>query len=107
VLVRTARTFGYSGTTILARVVLPAASPFIMTGLRIALAIALIVVVVSEMVGATSGIGYYILEAQRTFKVPRMYAGMLVLALLGFALNRCFLLVDARLMAWHRRLTAG
>jgi len=59
------------------------------------------------MVGATSGIGYYILEAQRTFKIPRMYAGMLVLALLGFGLNRCFLFADARFMAWHRRLTAG
>ena len=58
----------------------PAASPFIVTGLRIALAIALILVVISEMVGATSGIGYYILEAQRTFKIPRMYAGMFVLA---------------------------
>jgi sulfonate transport system permease protein len=61
--------------------------------------------VISEMVGATSGIGYYILESQRMFKVPRMYAGMLVLALLGFALNRCFMLADARLMAWHRRAT--
>jgi ABC-type nitrate/sulfonate/bicarbonate transport system permease component len=105
VLIRTARTFGYSGPSILAKVVLPAASPFIVTGLRIALAIALILVVISEMVGATSGIGYYILESQRTFKVPRMYAGMLVLALLGFALNRCFLIADARLMAWHRRQT--
>ena len=99
VLIRTARTFGYSGAPILWKVVLPAASPFIMTGLRIALAIALILVVVSEMVGATSGIGYFILAAQRTFQVPRMYAGMLVLALLGYALNRCFLLSDSRLMA--------
>jgi ABC-type nitrate/sulfonate/bicarbonate transport system permease component len=107
VLIRTARTFGRSGPTILVRVVLPAASPFVMTGLRIALAIGLILVVISEMVGATAGIGYYILESQRTFRVPRMYAGMLVLALLGFALNRCFLFVDAHLMAWHRRLTAG
>ena len=58
------------------------------------------------MIGATAGIGYFILAAQRTFEVPRMYAGMLALALLGFVLNRCFLLVDARLMAWHRRLSA-
>ncbi len=58
VLIRTARTFGYSGATILAKVVLPAASPFIMTGLRIPLAIAPIPVVIPEMVGASSGIGY-------------------------------------------------
>ena len=58
------------------------------------------------MVGATSGIGYFILDAQRSFRIPQMYAGMLVLALLGYTLNRGFLLVDSRLMAWHKGLTA-
>ena len=70
------------------------------------LAITLILVVISEMVGSTSGIGYFILDAQRSFPIPQMYAGMLVLALLGYALNRCFLLVDSRLMAWHKGITA-
>ena len=106
VLVRTARTFGLRQGALLWKVVLPAASPFIMTGLRIALAIALILVVISEMVGATSGIGYFILDSQRSFRIPQMYAGMLVLALLGYTLNRGFLLADARLMAWHKGLTA-
>ena len=106
VLIRTARTFGLGQGALIWKVVIPAASPFIMTGLRIALAIALILVVISEMVGATAGIGYFILDAQRSFKIPQMYAGMLVLALLGYALNRCFLLVDAYVMAWHRGLTA-
>ncbi|MBI4589161.1 MAG: ABC transporter permease [Candidatus Rokubacteria bacterium] len=106
VLIRTARTFGLGQGPLIWKVVLPAASPLIMTGLRIALAIALILVVISEMVGATSGIGYFILDAQRSFRIPQMYAGMLVLALLGYGLNRCFLLADARLMAWHKGLTA-
>jgi ABC-type nitrate/sulfonate/bicarbonate transport system permease component len=106
VLIRTARTFGLGQGTLLWKVVLPAASPFIMTGLRIAVAIALILVVISEMVGATSGIGYFILDSQRSFRIPQMYAGMLVLALLGYTLNRGFLLVDTRLMAWHKGLTA-
>jgi len=44
---------------------------------------------------------------RKEFQPLSMYAGMLVLALLGFDLNRCFLFLDARLMAWHRRLTAG
>jgi ABC-type nitrate/sulfonate/bicarbonate transport system permease component len=105
VLLRTARTLGLSGAAILWKVVLPAASPFIATGLRIALAIALILVVISELVGATSGIGYFILDAQRSFQVPRMYAGMLVLALLGYLLNRAFLAADRHLLGWHRGLT--
>lgn len=106
VLIRTARTFGLTQRELIWKVVVPAASPFIMTGLRIALAIALILVVISEMVGATAGIGYFILQAQRTFRIPQMYAGMLILALLGYALNRCFLIADACLMAWHKGLTA-
>jgi ABC-type nitrate/sulfonate/bicarbonate transport system permease component len=105
VLIRTARTFGLSGPQIVGKVILPAAAPLIMTGLRIATAIALILVVVSEMIGATSGIGYFILGSQRSLQVTRMYAGLLVLALLGYAVNRAFLLVDARLMAWHKGLT--
>ncbi len=107
VLIRTARTFGLSRPAIIRRVILPAAAPFIMTGLRIALAIALILVVISEMIGATSGIGYFILENQRTMHIARMYAGMFVLALLGYLLNRGFLMVDARLMAWHKGLTGS
>lgn len=106
VLIRTARTFGLGQAGLIWKVVLPAASPLIMTGLRIALAIALILVVISEMVGATSGIGYFILDSQRSFRIPQMYAGMLVLALLGYSLNRCFLLADSRLMAWHKGSTA-
>jgi ABC-type nitrate/sulfonate/bicarbonate transport system permease component len=105
VLIRTARTFGLPGYRIVWKVILPAAAPLIMTGLRIATAIALILVVISEMIGATSGIGYFILGSQRTLHVTRMYAGMLALALVGYAINRLFLAVDARVMAWHKGLT--
>jgi ABC-type nitrate/sulfonate/bicarbonate transport system permease component len=105
VLIRTARTFGLTAWQTAWKVILPAAAPFIMTGLRIATAIALILTVISEMIGATSGIGYFILESQRTLHVTRMYAGILVLALTGYAINRVFLLIDGRIMAWHKGLT--
>lgn len=105
VLIRTARTFGLNPWQTAWKVILPAAAPFIMTGLRIAIAIALILTVISEMIGATSGIGYFILESQRTLHVTRMYAGILVLALTGYAINRVFLLIDERIMAWHKGLT--
>src|SRR5204863_8771722 len=73
-LVDTARTFGLGpGKTIL-KVVLPAAAPQIMTGLRISLSITLILVVISEMVGSSDGIGYFILNAQRRLKIDQMYA---------------------------------
>ena len=101
VLLNTARTFGLSRTKTILQVVLPAASPQIMTGLRISLPITLILVVISEMVGSTDGIGYFILDSQRRFRVAQMYAGMLSLAVLGYLLNQLFNLMHRMLMSWH------
>ena len=101
VLVNTARTFGLSRGKTIRQVVLPAASPQIMTGLRVSLPITLILVVISEMVGSTDGIGYFILDSQRRFRVAQMYAGMLSLAILGYTLNKLFNLLHRVLMSWH------
>ncbi len=98
---QTARTFGVSGRKLLWQIVLPAASPYIFTGMRVSLAIALIVMVISEMVAASSGIGYFILSAQRGFKIREMFAGVLTLAALGYLLNRAFLAIENRVLAWH------
>jgi hypothetical protein len=76
---QTARTFGVSGRRLLTQIVLPAASPYIFTGMRISLAVALIVMVISEMVAASNGIGYFILSAQRGFKIRDMFAGVLTI----------------------------
>ncbi|MBI4522471.1 MAG: ABC transporter permease [Deltaproteobacteria bacterium] len=106
VLIHTAKTFGLSRRQEIMKVILPAAAPQIMTGLRISVAITLILVVISEMVGSTDGIGYFILDSQRRFKVDQMYAGMLALAILGYALNQLFLLFYSSALAWHKGLTA-
>ncbi|HWO43683.1 MAG TPA: ABC transporter permease [Candidatus Eisenbacteria bacterium] len=102
VLLNTARTFGLSRWRAVRQVVLPAASPQILTGLRVSLPITLILVVISEMVGSTDGIGYFILDSQRRFRVSQMYAGMLALAILGYLLNQLFDLAHRRALPWHR-----
>jgi ABC-type nitrate/sulfonate/bicarbonate transport system permease component len=105
VLLHTARTFGLSPWRTIWQVILPACSPQIMTGLRVSLPITLILVVISEMVGSTDGIGYFILDAQRRFRVIQMYAGMLALAILGYVLNQFFSLLHRSLLSWHWGLT--
>jgi ABC-type nitrate/sulfonate/bicarbonate transport system permease component len=101
VLLNTAKTFGLSRAKTIWQIILPAASPQIMTGLRVSQPIMLILVVISEMVGSTDGIGYLILDSQRRFKVAQMYAGMLSLAILGYLLNQLFNLLHRRLLSWH------
>ena len=102
---QTANTFGVRGVKLLWQIVLPSAAPFIFTGLRVSLAVALIVMVIAEMVASSDGIGYFILAAQRGFQVKEMYAGVVTLALVGYGLNRLFLAIEGRLMRWHSGFT--
>jgi ABC-type nitrate/sulfonate/bicarbonate transport system permease component len=97
----TARTLGLSTLQTFRELVLPAASPQILTGMRISLAISLILAILGEMIVSNDGLGYFVLLAQRTFKVPEMYAGIFTLALFGYVLNRLFLLMERRLIRWH------
>lgn len=103
--IQTASTFGVKGVRRLWQVVLPGAAPSIFTGMRVSLAVALIVMVISEMVAASNGIGYFILAAQRGFKTREMFAGIITLAALGYLLNRLFLAVENRALAWHQGAT--
>lgn len=102
----TARIFGVSGLDTLLSVTLPSAMPGIFAGLRTGLSIAFIMIVVSEMIGSTNGLGYYILQSQRTFAIPEMYGGIVLLAILGYALNAGFLAIEHRMLAWHHGQSA-
>jgi ABC-type nitrate/sulfonate/bicarbonate transport system permease component len=75
--------------------------PQIFAGLRTALGIALIVMVLSEMYGASSGLGYFILTAQRRFLVPETYGGVLVLGIIGWLVSVGFTRFERRALAWH------
>jgi ABC-type nitrate/sulfonate/bicarbonate transport system permease component len=103
----TGRVFGITGLRRLTHIVLPAASPKIFAGLRVSLSLALILMVISEMVAATDGIGFGILQAQRTFKITDMWAGMVLLAVLGCLFNMVLLAVEARVLGWYRGSRGG
>jgi ABC-type nitrate/sulfonate/bicarbonate transport system permease component len=83
------------------RVYLPAALPSIMAGLRTAVSLGLVLVIVSEFVGEQNGLGYYLIIQQSEFDYPELYAGILFLGLLGYVLNRLFLVAERRILAWH------
>lgn len=105
-LVDTGRTFGLSGRRILWRIILPGASPYIVTGLRIGLSIALILVITAEMVAGSKGLGFFILDEERSMNSGNMYAGIILVAAAGYVLNRVFLILEYRAMKWRHGMTA-
>ncbi len=105
-LIDTGRTFGLSRWRILWQIILPGASPYIVTGLRIGLSIALILVTTAEMIAGSKGLGFFILDEERAMNSANMYAGIVVVALLGYGLNRLFLLIETRAMKWRHGMMA-
>lgn len=100
-LVWSARAMGDSESRVLGRVVWPAALPHVFTGIRLGLVVSLIVVFISEMVAAGSGLGHVMIVSARNFKIVDMYTAILSIGLLGFVLDRALLGIRARALAWH------
>jgi ABC-type nitrate/sulfonate/bicarbonate transport system permease component len=100
----TARTYRISGVARLRYLILPSASPQMAAGLRQGLSVAIILMVISELFAASDGLGFAIVQAQRSFAIPEMWAGMLMLGLLGFLLSLLFRLVESRWLAWYHGL---
>jgi ABC-type nitrate/sulfonate/bicarbonate transport system permease component len=105
-LIDTGRTFGLARRRILWQIVLPAASPYIVTGLRVSLSIALILVTTAEMIAGSKGLGFFILDEERSLQSRNMYAGIILVALLGYLLNRLFLVLEEKAMKWRRGMVA-
>jgi ABC-type nitrate/sulfonate/bicarbonate transport system permease component len=104
VLSDTSRTYGLSGRARLQHLVLPSASPQIYAGLRQGLSIGIILMVISELFAASNGLGFAIVQAQRSFALPEMWGGIILLGLLGFGLSLIFQVVERRQLAWYHGL---
>ncbi|MET0521978.1 MAG: ABC transporter permease subunit [Jiangellaceae bacterium] len=101
VMTETADSFQISWWERLWFLVLPAASPRIMTGVRQGLAVALILMVISEMFASSSGLGYRIAYFQRNYLIAEMWSGILLLGLIGVLLAAVFGLVERRVLRWY------
>jgi ABC-type nitrate/sulfonate/bicarbonate transport system permease component len=99
--IATARGYGIRGLRRISHVSLPAASPQIAAGMHTSISIGLIMMVVSEMVGSTNGIGYFVQVSQGAFDMPSMWAGIVLIGLVGYGLNTVFRFAEHRLLEWH------
>ena len=102
--IRAARNLGASGGTMFLRVMLPAAVPYILSGVRIGIGTAFIVVIVSEMIAVNNGLGFRILEAREYFWSDKIIAGMITIGLLGLAIDVGMNRLNNHLLRWHRGL---
>ena len=100
-LIRMGQSFGLSWWSIVRKIVLPGAMPGILSGLRVSLAIAIILLVAAEMLGAEYGIGAYILEAGALYDLERLFAGVVILSLLGVIVSAAISRVERRVLRWR------
>ncbi len=100
-LIRMGQSFGLSWLSIVRKIVLPGAMPGILAGLRISLAIAIILLVAAEMLGAEYGIGAYILEAGSLYDLERLFAGVVILSVLGVLVSSAIGAIERRVLNWR------
>jgi len=100
-LIETARAYRIPLPLFVFRVSLPAALPQIMAGIRVALAVGLVLMVISEFFGADAGIGFYITDASTRFAVQETWAGTLLVGVMGYVLSSLFLQIERRLLHWY------
>jgi ABC-type nitrate/sulfonate/bicarbonate transport system permease component len=98
----TARSYGVRGFARIRRVVLPAALPQIFAGMRTSLSLAVIMMVLTEYFSSTSGVGYVLLISKNTLQLAPMWAAIVLIGVLGYLLNLALILVERRVLAWHR-----
>jgi ABC-type nitrate/sulfonate/bicarbonate transport system permease component len=102
VLSETAQTYRLTWFQTQREIALPAATPYILVGMRQALGVSLVLAVVVGMLAGNDGIGYYILLAQEQFNINRLLAAVITVAFVGYVLNSIFLILERRTMRWRR-----
>jgi NitT/TauT family transport system permease protein len=100
-LIEAVRSFGATPMQIFRKVSLPAATPFILAGIRLGVGRGLIAVVVGELFGSRAGLGFLIIQSAEVFDMPQLFAGIIVLASTGILLTAAFRALEQVLVPWH------
>lgn len=97
-----ARCYGLSRAQRVRRIVLPAALPQIMAGARIGISIGLAAVIIANMVAASQGLGFFLINAQTSYNMQDMWAALFMIGILGYVVNAVFLVFQHYVLGWHR-----
>jgi ABC-type nitrate/sulfonate/bicarbonate transport system permease component len=105
--IKAAKALGAKDRDIIREVVIPAAAPMIFAALRLGILVSLVLLVIVEMTAAKEGLGIFITDSQRLFLTAKAFAGIMTLALLGYALDRIVRMVGDRVLRWHKGVAAA
>lgn len=100
VLIKVGQATGLGKLDIFKKILLPASLPTVFTGIRMGAVFAFFMLIGAEMIGATTGLGFMIMQAQMVMQIPKMWVGIVTVAILGLAINYVILTIERRLTRW-------
>lgn len=106
-LIKSAKSMGISSLALFYKIILPASLPSILTGVRLSATHAILVLVAAEMLGANAGLGYLLFFAEANFLIPKMYAAIITMSLLGLIVNYSLVAFEKRVTRWKEEIPAG
>jgi len=104
VLIKAARAMGANQATIFAKVILPGAAPYLLTGLRLSATASILILVAAEMMGASKGLGYMLYDSQMRLLIPQMYVAIVTMAILGVTVNTALGFLEKHILAWKEQV---
>jgi NitT/TauT family transport system permease protein len=104
VLVKLARATGLGKFDVFRKVLIPASLPTVFTGIRMGAVFTFFMLIGAEMIGATSGLGFMIMQAQMVMQIPRMWVGIVTVAILGILINYVIVLIEKRMTGWKEEI---
>ncbi len=106
-LIKSARSMGISSLSLFIKVILPASLPSIFTGVRLSATHSILILIAAEMLGANAGLGYLLFFAEANFLIPKMYAAIITMSLLGLIVNYSLVAFEKRATRWKEELPSG
>jgi len=104
VLIKLGKSIGLSKVKTFTHILIPASLPTVFTGIRMGAVFTLFMLIGAEMIGSTAGLGYMIMQAQMVMAIPKMWAGIVTVAIVGIVLNYAIVLIEKRLSGWKQEL---
>ncbi|MGA2141768.1 MAG: ABC transporter permease [Brevinematales bacterium] len=105
--IKAARTMGTNKFVLFWKVVLPGAAPSIFTGIKLGAGNSFFMLIAAEMLGASAGLGWLVLNSERNYQIPNLYAAMIVIAVLGITITNLINLAEKKIIVWKEDNVAG